>query len=223
MTTREMQISFMRELIAIDPKFEYPNTPGSDHILYFLNTAIERFVKTRYSGFNNKVKGFEETQKRIDDLRNLVTEVTISTSASLVKPNSYIATLPVDYLFTLSEECSINYNNIVTREGITETTADRYRDEIDNPFSEHVYHNGWARPLRLFYGTTVELVSDGTYTIPTLYLRYLRVPASISFTVDCDLAAHTHAEIVKIAIDLFLNNQASARIKTLPTDIIPVE
>ena len=43
-----------------------------EEIDYWLTRAVNVFVKTRYSGVNPKGESFEQSQKRIDDLRTLV-------------------------------------------------------------------------------------------------------------------------------------------------------
>lgn len=221
MTSLEMQAAFEIEAGIIDN----PDKISTYDIFYWLNRGIIKFVKTRYSGTNAKEVGFEQDQKRIDDLRELVTEVTINTTVSTIKPNSYIAPLPGDYLITVGQEAGIVFTATgeSSRQGVTETTIDRYRDDIDNPFSEHVYYNQWARPLRLFYGSTMELISDGTYTIPYLYLRYLKTPATITLNVNCDLAPHTHSEIVKIAAQLYLESVNTNRYKTITNEVNTAE
>lgn len=45
-----------------------------EEIDFWLNEAIDRFIKTRYSGMNVKRESFEQSQKRTDDLRSLVKE-----------------------------------------------------------------------------------------------------------------------------------------------------
>jgi hypothetical protein len=89
---------------------------------YWINKAIKRFVKTRYSGSNYKGAGFEQSQKRTDDLKSLVVFTTLNlTSNSGINnrlKNSYSATLPVNYWFSVAEECEIVFNpyleNILT-------------------------------------------------------------------------------------------------------------
>tara|TARA_R110000737_G_scaffold40073_1_gene60444 strand:- start:125 stop:1255 length:1131 start_codon:yes stop_codon:yes gene_type:complete len=45
----------------------------SEEVDHELNIAMDRFIKQRYNPLSNKLrKGFEQSQKRIDDLRNLV-------------------------------------------------------------------------------------------------------------------------------------------------------
>lgn len=224
MTAREMQISFEREASFHDPVAKLTST----EIFYWINRAIESFIKTRWSGNNLKQEGFEQTQKRIDDLRTLVKESTISTSAGTVKPNSYTATIPADYMFTLGEEVTISYtkngSTVTSRQGVTESSVDKYSDDIINPFSEHILHNDWARPLRLFRSTVVELITDGTYSIPTYYLRYLGKPAIVALpSTSCDLPEQTHYEIVKMATKMYLESIKDPRYQTYNNEIVTSE
>jgi len=224
MTAREMQISFEIESNLQDPT----KKPTSIEIFYWINKAVEKFIKTRYSGINFKREAFEQTQKRIDDLRSLVKEVDITSNVPGSKPNSIIFNLPVDYLFTVGEECMISFLKGVTtinsREGITEITNDRYRQEIDNHFSEFRLYSDWARPLRLFYGTYVELISDGQYTIPHYYVTYISKPTAIELpSNNCNLPEQTHSEIVKLAVSMFLENIKDPRYQTYLNEINSME
>jgi len=132
------------------------DTPGYEdgEIDLWLNKAILKFIKTRYSGVNMKKESFEQTQKRTDDLRTLVIRAIIALETADDLPNAYsIAptasdTFPEDYLLSISEE--VNSDDLGKRLGITQCTHDRYRQAIDDPFSEHILHYNNAKPLRLF-------------------------------------------------------------------------
>lgn len=92
-----------------------------------LNIAMMKFIKQKYNATSNRLgKGFEQSQKRVDDIRNLVVTTnanTISTGGFLVdsigtyvynvaNTNIYVdkATLPLDYLFLISVFAEVNYN-----------------------------------------------------------------------------------------------------------------
>lgn len=75
------------------------------------------------------------------------------------------------------------------RQGITETTADTYRQEVDNPYSEHILENYKAKPLRIFKDTNVELITDGTYGVIAYHLRYLHKPIRVNILEDTSVAA----------------------------------
>lgn len=223
MTSLMMQADFELQISQID-NIEKPN---SEDIFYFLNQAALKFVKTRYSGINYKGEAFEQSQKRMDDLRTLVKESTISTTAGS-KPNSYVAILPADYFVTLAEEVTITFTNcsgnlVSSVESITECTLDTYSFKVRDPLEAHNLHLDSAYPLRMYIDGKVCLISDGNYTVPTLYLTYLKLPNTISISTQCDLPSHTHTEIVKIAVDMYLENISSQRINTYGNQINTME
>lgn len=211
----------------VNPHFE------DEEIDWWLNQAVEKFVKTRYSGLNSKGESFEQTQKRIDDLRTLIVEesiVPIAGTADVHKTNSYVATLPTPatiYMFALGEEVTVTnlLDVLIGKFGITQCTVDTYRDMIDNPFSEHILHYNECKPLRLFYGNVVELVTDGNYKVTKYHIRYLKQPAVIDGTgpVNCDLPVHTHSEIVKLAANMVLENIEQPRYQTHTAEVATME
>jgi hypothetical protein len=116
MTISEMHVAFKLGLDKTN-SLDYPSFLPEE-IDFWLNQAIRRFVKTRYSGLNVKREGFEQSQKRIDDLRTLVRELTIPcTSTGAVKPNAYVLTsgftnsqfYTAPYWLSLGEEVLIHY------------------------------------------------------------------------------------------------------------------
>lgn len=84
-----------------------------EEIDIFLNNAQRTFIEQRAYGTNPKREGLEETQKRLDDLRNIVSNTTISTftTNSNNKPNGYFIALPTNYMHAIQEEADIRYND----------------------------------------------------------------------------------------------------------------
>ena len=80
-----------------------------------LNIAMDRFIKQRYHPLSNRFrKGFEQSQKRIDDLRHLVVTATVGTfsdnGAQLGDDEFYFAdraALPNDYLFLVNVRATV--------------------------------------------------------------------------------------------------------------------
>ena len=97
---------------------------------YWLNSAIINKVKSKFSGSGVKREAFEQNQKRIDDLRTLVKETSISTtkgSESYDISNVYKASLPsTSYWFTLAEEADIVYKTGTSSVGTSNLTVGSY-------------------------------------------------------------------------------------------------
>lgn len=187
-----------------------------EEIDWWLNECIDRFIKTRYSGVNVKREGFEQSQKRTDDLRTLVKEVRLASPASTGisdKPNLYIAALPADYLLFLNDEVSIFFTNEVIGGDVElrtyplPITSNDYSAKINDPYSEHRLHMNTARPLRMITSKGVELITDGSYSVVNYFLKYLRKPVTVVYaSTDCDLPEHTHREIVNLTVKVLAGN-----------------
>ena len=216
-----MHIEFKVGLDKTD-SLNYPNFEPAEIDLW-LNKAQDKFVKQRYS---HDVKGetFEETQKRTDDLRTVVEETTLppSTTQVPIKPNGILFDVPVGgatpvYWFAINEECEIRYEDCNgswqdERRSVKPIQHDDYNKIVKDPFNKPSRNT----ILRLMHGTFFELITDGTFTVTQYFLRYLRQPVRVDIAVgiDCELAEHTHQEIVAGAVTLALENIGSPRFQT---------
>ena len=105
-----------------------------------LNKAIQRFVTTRFQQNNKYREGFEESQKRRDDLRILVTETTIPSIFKEVL-NDYDSDFPVfidtcplprDYMFQVNVQADLwRSKRCVALPYMTYATEDTYYFVID--------------------------------------------------------------------------------------------
>jgi len=234
MTVSQMHTAFRLELDKVN-SLQYPDFTSIE-VDYWLNRAIREFVKTRYSGLNPKREGFEQTQKRIDDLRTLVREVTVPcTIIGSIKPHGFVLTdgfsnvefsTAGSYWLSLGEEVDLMLpGSIRIVSGVTEVTADEYRFALDNPYSPHIVHYNQAKPLRLFYNNTIEFISDGTYSVLNAYVRYIKAPIIVVYStlIDCDLPEHTHDEIVSLSVRLALENIEQPRYQSYAQEVAAME
>lgn len=100
-----MQEAFELEINKLDDNLSKPTTNTTE---YFLNAGLDKFWKTRYSAMNYKREGFEQTEKRIDDLRTLVQEESFENAAiTTVNPSLYTVTLPENYVLLLGDTAGI--------------------------------------------------------------------------------------------------------------------
>ena len=233
----DLQVAFEIELNVLDDVF---NKPKSIDIEWWLNQGLEKFFKTRYSGVNYKGLGFEQDQKRIDDLRTLVT--TISNSPSKESSVLYKVQLPSDYVFHLGDSAGIkpndNYNECwpldeddqyITKYSDTlEATIETIDRQRSNSLSEHILKYCSAKPLRLIQGNEILLYTDGKYEVSEYLLTYLRRPKRIDihsnpFAEYTDMPEHTHSEIVKMAAQMYIENQSNKRINTHSAEVQEME
>ena len=86
----------------------------SEEIDIELNKSQIRFINTKYTGNNLHRTGFEESQKRIDDLRTIVREFEAPvTFKEQLRNNIFVDTftLPSDYMYLVNQQSKIWINN----------------------------------------------------------------------------------------------------------------
>lgn len=211
----------------MDPELVRTNKLSSDTIFSFINEAIDKFYKTRYSGINTKQQGFEQSQKRIDDLRSLVKTKSYNdtdTNSDITNnDNTYSVTLPTDYVLMLGDTAGIlptegneqcwetdeNGDYIVKYSDTIEATIENIDRQLSNSLSEHLLKYCTARPLRLIQGDTIYMYTDGKYEVTKYTITYISKPSfidssNITDTEYTSLPEHTHMEIVKMAVQLYL-------------------
>lgn len=225
MSPRELQIEVERRLQLINPELSLAGKLPSDTIMSFINEAIDKFWKTRYSGLNFKQRGFEQDQKRTDDLRTLVTKHTYKDiDISKVNQEEYTVTLPDDYVILLGDTAGIAPADGITNDCWEKDSEGNYKvkysdtiegtietvDRIkENSLSEYHLKYTKAKPIKLMQDNTITLYTDGQYKVAKYTIEYLKRPSKVTL-VDTptdeytDLPAHTHMEIVKIAVQLIL-------------------
>tara|TARA_R110002051_G_scaffold275335_1_gene336339 strand:+ start:8388 stop:9086 length:699 start_codon:yes stop_codon:yes gene_type:complete len=232
MTVVEMHIQFKVGLDKTD-SLNYPNF-DPEEIDLWLNKAQDKFVKTRYS-HDVKRETFEETQKRTDDLREVLIDASLNDSLNQdgVKPNGIFFDLPDGtfgglpiYWFAVNEECDIKWVNcaghtVVERKRVKPIQHDDYNKMIGDPFNKPDKN----KVVRLMNRNRAELIGDGTYIIDKYHLRYIRKPAVMNLVNNdnCELADHTHDEIVTLAVGMALENTANPRYQTHMVESISQE
>ncbi len=243
MTIAETHIEFK---ILMD-KTDSLNSPNftPEEIDVFLRRGEAELIETTYTGNNNSSRtGVEETQKRVDDLKNLVINGNLGGFVSNTnnKPNGRFYLLPdgttitdtlgnilPKYRHALNEEVTISYadcNNatVTNRIKVKFISHNRYNEAIRNPYEKPDKETVFRLPYGLI-GTTeaVELITDSTSTITTYHLRYLREPKRIQYgstysvpTTDqmSELSDYLHKELVERAVRIAIEDIESTRYKT---------
>lgn len=234
----ELQEAFEIELNVLDDGLNKPKSMDTE---WWLNRGLEKFWKTRYSGMNVKSTGFEQDQKRIDDLRTLIK--TVSIPADKISDKQYSVSIPNDYVILLGDTAGIQpsddlYNKcwemdengeyVVKYNDTIESSIETIDRQLSNSLSEHLLKYCSARPLKLIQGNNIHLYTDGKYKISEYRLTYLRRPEKIDihsnpFGEYTDMPEHTHSEIVKIAAQMYIENQSNQRVNTHNAEVQEME
>ena len=225
----ELQYAFELEAALID---SYNEKIDSQDILYWLNQGVDRFVKTRFSGNNPSDKGFEQTEKRARDLMSLYLEYKPENITVVDKNNyqEYTVDYPEDLLFVVDESviiCPTGNTDKQRHTEIFECTLDNYMYRITNTLTDFHYNNGYARPLRVRTKDGAKLLTDGKYEVVEYKVGYLKKPIKITldnpFEEYTDLPEEFHNEIVKLAVQMFIENINSPRYQTIQNEVSQME
>lgn len=228
-----MHNSFRFGMDKLD-NLNYPNFLPEE-IDLLLNQAQERFIKQRYGITNPKRTSFEETQKRTEDLKELIKHVNLAPTAHTydnITPYSRFVTLPTDHWFIIQERVVQVCDKCNSTPLYTETTTGPrglpvvtsydgmfaevrpvQHMEIDKVLNDAFKAPDYDKILRLMEDGRVELIPSSVCT-PTVYrLRYLKKPVKIALNppVNCELSEHTHQEIVDEAIKIALEGIEAKR------------
>ena len=189
MTVQEQHIDFKRKLNKIDSE-KYRNFRPEEIDLY-LNEGMEVFIKKRIGRNNLYRKGFESTQKRIEDLRDLhvkaeddaaqpligtlvgtgVYKYDLSTLGSVNDKLKYLYQTRVRFVGTAGDCTDIKFNGIPAQ-----------ADDLNNILSSEFYSPSlaWREVPFNFAGDFVYAYTGDDFTLDSILIDYIRRPAKIA-------------------------------------------
>lgn len=137
MTIYTMYSTF-EDLVDKASSSSYPEIPDEQKDRFF-NIACERFIKQRYGSTNIKNRGFEETQKRADDLSNLIrTEKLNILSNGIYSTSDYpsvIYPIPDDYWFSITERVKLRTKCNTIEVGVIQGRHNEISYRLNDPFN----------------------------------------------------------------------------------------
>ena len=221
--------AFELEINKIDDTMEKPLTDDS---LYWLNQAIVKFVKDRFNGNAPKRTSYEQNEKRTRDLIKLLVNTPVVANGEPVEHANYLEydyNYPTDMMFVLNEDVVIsdNEDGHLMDTCVFECTADSFMYRINNKLTDFHYRFHRARPLRIRTADGFKLLTDKNYKINSYSLGYLRVPTEITsedpYQEYDDFSDHIWLEIIKIAAQMYIENQADPRYRTITNEVLTQE
>lgn len=228
-SVQEMHISFKQGLDKFDSN-NYANIEPEE-IDLVLNQAQDAFVKQRYGSNNLAKNSFESSQKRTEDIKNIVKRAIALTGVQslptlTIHPNNPITNIDANSVFVdLPAE-----HWIIVQEQATIQSKDCHGDITDNPVKviaiqhndyNHIIKNPFTKPselkvLRLMTEDGIELLHSKDTSIVGYKITYIRQPQRIDIfnSIDCELSEMVHQEIINLAISISLENLEAKRIQT---------
>jgi hypothetical protein len=227
MTVPEMHIA-VRLGLDKTSSFEYASFQ-QEELDFWLNESQERFIKQRLFGNNYKQEKYDQTQKRIDDIKSLVVfGYNIDLAGTTFGVNIKDGALPLTsstapYMFYLNSNVrDISGNELQTGDVVSIDIISKYiKDSVNNPYL--------LRPLVFFYknagysGERIAFIYSDEFVPNTFDITYIKRPKKLIYsspgtyeTTTCELSEHTHKEIVSICVNLLLENIESPRIQSFP-------
>ena len=218
--------AFELEINKLDNALQKPVTDDS---IYWLNQAMMKLVKERFNGNLPHRTSYEQNEKRTRDLVNLLREKVYDFSED--EPiehksyDEYEYNYPSDLLFVLNEDVVISDNDGEHEMDtcVFECTADNFMYRINNSLTDFHYRYHRARPLRVRTQTGFRLLTDTNYKIKQYTLGYLKIPEEITNenpnTDYQDFPDYVWMEIIKIAAQMYIENQADPRYNTITNEV----
>jgi hypothetical protein len=185
-----------------------------------LNNAQDVFIKA-IAMPRSGVPAFESTQRTIDDIRTIVKDG-IVLAVNKIDDYTYATALPSDYMYNASGnkvKCTkgncIDYCNLFIKQH-----NDRFES---SPFDKSNFE--WREVNLVYTSTGMKMFSDGTFILDEVVINYIKIPRYmhnaqdttnhqytdlkgnvLTGTVDCELPASSHSDIVDLAVLIATGN-----------------
>ena len=204
-----------------------PNIDMYEKSVYFTKAQLE-IVKNRYDPSSNmKQKGFENSEKRRVDLKELLKDfktTSFFTDSSSINDSSLFVNIPDNTFLIVNEQIKGSVNGCVKVMEVIPTTHNEYNIAIKNPFKQPNNRKVWRMDYsKLNDNKTIELIRKSNVQILEYSNRYIKYPNPIilvnlqtefpndNLTIDnqylesdCELDKSIHPEILNRAVELAL-------------------
>ena len=188
-----------------------------EEIDFFLNKMQERFIKDRvFRTSDPKRLGFSLNQKRLDDIRVILEIDFIDTNTGDANAEYQRYDLPVDYLYLINLRARLTPSHcdstVLNKVPARVVEQDQLYELLRNPFAKSLA----TTPIATISTEDITIFQGEKFILKGVELDYIRKPEqiSVSSSQDCELAEHTHHEIVDMTVKHILEVIESPRYQT---------
>jgi len=235
MTTAEFKNEFNIHYNAIATQ-SAPSIDDYELSIYLTKAQLE-VIKNYYDpASNRKLKGFENSEKRRVDLKELIkeynTNTEINTTLGLTNDSKFYK-IPDDVFLIVFESLKSNINNCGEKDlTVVPKTHDEFNVQYGNPFKRPNKNKVWRLDIsKINNDKVVELITPNT--ISNYKIRYIKYPKPIiisnlsttfpgeglsinGFTniQQCELDQEIHSEILDRAVELALRDYKPSNLES---------
>lgn len=185
-----------------------------EEIDFFLNKMQERFIKDRvFRTSDPKRLGFSLNQKRLDDIRVILEVDFIDINAGNPNVEYQRYDLPIDYLYLINIRARLTPSHcdstVLNKVPARVVEQDQLYELLRNPFAKSLA----TTPIATISTEDITIFQGEKFILKGVELDYIRKPEqiSVSSSQDCELAEHTHHEIVDMTVKHILEVIESPR------------
>lgn len=217
MTIQEMHYRIDQGLQKVG-SFVYSNFEPEE-IDGFINQMILRFIKDRYNPQPNGKPEFQDHTKRLDDIQVLIEEWDSTFSGATEGSDIQIFLGAItDYMFYVSTIANLGYDDCkriadLEKDYISPVRVIKQEDlakALRDPYRKSSPENGVLASLS---NDNLKIYGGERFIYKSVTLSYIRKPEKVdlALSTDCDLADHTHDEIVDLTVQHILEVIESPR------------
>jgi len=220
-----MQVEFERSIQLINPEYAVSKKIDSDTIFYFINAAIDRYIKQNYLSIDNTRGSFENLKKNTDAFKGLIITKdlgTVTTNISSNYPDGKRYPLPItdDSAFFLylrsSSKVYGTYMDIKEENATWVPNKFIIHDEVENILTSYFNKPILRQPCVLLEASIdnisyLSVFTDSYTTVTGCECTYIRKPKKVTVQgtpQDCELSENVHQEIVELAVNIFITEAA---------------
>ncbi len=195
----------------------------------WLNKAQLRYVKTHYGINNLYQKGYEEIQKRREDLKALIKtkygkpialeNITIVSLKNLYDDSQFANVSSDKYMFFVKVQVNTSKNGCTSDFELKIIDQDKIERSKTDPFNKSTYNQPKG-----YYEDDSIYISTPDFVVNNIQITFIKYPVSVRYgtqynppTTDIGFETneHTHDEITQLAVSLIIENNMSQRVQTI--------